>query len=394
METAKIQSGITCHFRKMTLPLPSRIIVFLANAITLLGAILMISLTTGGCSPIATKGNRQEEVRIGQAEEIATDIAGDPVEPPEELPLLQDVPPIEKDEGIAPPEPADTGDLPQDEGPVDSSSLLETTDTKEDPPPPPDDYNVFFINVGQGDSILIKTNQGHYVLIDAGPPDKENTVNAFLTAEGVSKLEAIILSHPHQDHYGEMPDVLDLFPVDSFIYADYPNTNAAYQKVLDTLDTLGVPRMVTKEGESSEFDNLRFAFFHPPLSGFVTSPTGENDNSLTIKICNVSLLCLLAGGDLETKGTNTLLAGHSTEVDVELLKVNHHGSSTGTTQSLLDATSPTAAFILVGPNGYKHPSPGTLQLLEDNGIATYRTDITGNIGVWVTSSTYSVTTEN
>ncbi|MCX5750353.1 MAG: MBL fold metallo-hydrolase [Candidatus Saganbacteria bacterium] len=401
--------------------MPSRIIVFLASAVSILGFILLISLA-GGCSSTAKKIDHQptEQDQVftyepmpeimedvwdpltDLTEEVATDLAGDPGKPPEDLLVPKDTPPIKKDEGVSPPpEFTDTPDIPSHPEATDTKEAIDApdiidipvvTDTKEVTPPPQDDYTIFFINVGQGDSMLIKTNQGHYVLIDAGPPDKDNTLNAFLTAKGVTDLATIILSHPHQDHYGELPDVLDAFPAASFRYANYPSKNVTYQAVLDAVDAKGIPRIVTKEGTVFNLDNLSFTFLHPPLSGFVSSADGENDNSLTVKVCNVSLLCFLAGGDLEADGIDALLANHSTAIDVELLKVHHHGSLPGTTQSLLDATTPSAAFILVGPNGYGHPSPSTLQLLKSNGITTYRTDTAGSIGVYITSSTYAIDT--
>lgn len=255
-----------------------------------------------------------------------------------------------------------------------------------------DNFSVYFIDVGQGDSILIKTKDSHYVLIDSGPSDAGDGVNAFLNSKGVTSLYRMILTHPHIDHYGEFKDVIGNYTISGFMFANYPNTNSTYVSLMNKLATNSIPTIEVKDGDTFTLDNLAFRFYHPP-AGFISTSSDENDNSLAIKVSNQSGVDFLDCGDLETAGMSSLLSRHSGDVDIELLKVNHHGSSNGTNQTFLDATTPTDAFICVGAgNPYGHPEAATLNLLTTNGIHTYRTDTNGNISVNVSGGSYSITT--
>ena len=256
-----------------------------------------------------------------------------------------------------------------------------------------DVFSVFFIDVGQGDSELIKTNQNHYVLIDSGPSDASNRVNSFLNSKGVTSIEKAILTHPHTDHYGEFKDVVGNYIMGSFLFANYPSTNSTYLTLIDKLAVNSVPTVEVNDGYSFSLDNLTFRIYHPP-SGFIDTSSDVNDNSLAIKISNTSGIDLLICGDIETAGMASLVERHGNDIDVELLKINHHGSSNGTNQTFLDKTTPTDAFICVGAgNSYGHPATETLTLLSTNGINVYRTDQNGNITVSVTSSGYSISTQ-
>ncbi|MDD4178554.1 MAG: MBL fold metallo-hydrolase [Candidatus Margulisbacteria bacterium] len=256
-----------------------------------------------------------------------------------------------------------------------------------------DNFSVYFIDVGQGDSILIKTKDSHYVLIDSGPSDASNGLNTFLNSKGVASIYRAILTHTHADHYGEFKDVVGNYTISGFMFANYPNTNSTYVSLMNKLATSSIPTIEVKDGDSFTLDNLTFRFYHPP-AGFISTSSDENDNSLAIKVSNQSGVDLLDCGDLETAGMSSLLSRHSGDVDIELLKVNHHGSSNGTNQALLTATTPTDAFICVGAgNSYGHPEAATLSLLSSNSINVYRTDSNGDITVNVNGGSYSVATE-
>ena len=273
-----------------------------------------------------------------------------------------------------------------------SSSTSPTTSTTV--PAAGDVFSVFFIDVGQGDSILIKTNSGHYVLIDSGPSDASNGVNAFLNAKGVTSIYRMILTHPHADHYGEFKDVIGNYTIGGFMFTNYPNANSTCVSLMTKLATYSIPTIEVKDGDSFTLDNLTFRFYHPPNTGFISTSSDENDNSLAIKVSNPSGVDLLDCGDLETAGLSSLLSKHNSDLEIELLKVDHHGSSSGTNQTFLTATTPTDAFICVGvTNPYGHPDAVTLNLLSTNGIDTYRTDLNGNITVSVSGSSYSIMTQ-
>lgn len=248
-----------------------------------------------------------------------------------------------------------------------------------------DDYSIYFIDVGQGDSILVETNKKHYVLIDSGPSDAANKLSSFLNTRGVKSIQEVILTHPHADHYAEFKDIVGTFTIGTFLYGNYPDKDISYVKLLNQLKQNLVPINEVKDDETFTLDNLIFKVFYP------NSASGDNNNSVVLKISNKSGMDFLACGDLEIEGINFLIARHKDDIDVELLKVNHHGSVTGTNENFLDATTPLDAFISVGAgNKYKHPHQPVLDLLNQKGIKTYRTDLSGSIEVDVSGKSYTV----
>jgi len=240
---------------------------------------------------------------------------------------------------------------------------------------------VHIIDVGQADAIYIELPDHNDILIDAGNKADGPTVVNYLMNKGVDDIELLIATHPHEDHIGGIPAVLDAFIIeeiidsgktaDSDIYKDY----AAKAKA---------------EGVAWQPDNHQALTYGNTALQILTGPENWED------INDYSVVCQLDTGDVEMLFTGDAEgpaeAALSGQLDADVLKVGHHGSSTSSSTSFLNKVKPQYAIISVGANNrYKHPSDGTVQRIKDAGATVFRTDLNGSIIVETDGKTCSVT---
>lgn len=244
-----------------------------------------------------------------------------------------------------------------------------------------------FIDVGQGDCILVRyidedTSDGDEsadMLVDAGDNNCGTKVRAYLSDVGVTKLTYMVCTHPDADHIGGAASVVSQVPITSDIVWG-PNC----KKDTKTYDNL-----------MNEINNHSYRYMMPILCN--TYPLGEaevvfigpteeyedaNNNSL---VCSVRYRnsSVLLTGDCSEAEENDILDEYSQSLgilDVDILKVSHHGSQSASRKPFLDAVSPACAVISCGiDNSYGHPNLSVLERLEDAGAEIYRTDELGNI---------------
>lgn len=235
------------------------------------------------------------------------------------------------------------------------------------------DLVVHFIDVGQGDSELIQYG-GKNMLIDAGTIDAGPTVSAYLKAHGVSTIDVLVSTHPHEDHIGGLLTVLNDFPVKVVYDSGVPYTTQTYEDYLTLIDRKNIKYKVPEPG-----DQIDFA---PGVTVQVLAVGGNyedlNDKSIVLKVTYGSTSFLFmgdAGFDVES---SLLKSGYNLGSDV--LKVGHHGSKTSSGTSFLKAVSPKYAVIEVGAgNPYGHPTQAAVGRLEAAGATVYRTDYDGSV---------------
>jgi len=217
---------------------------------------------------------------------------------------------------------------------------------------------VVFLDVGQGDSTYIQSGSCR-ILIDTGPSDEFDSVISYLHGENVYRLDALVLTHFHSDHYGEAIDILNTMQVDH-LYANKSN------ELFPTIEVLSV-------NDQFSCGNLEFEVLHAN-----TSNANENNNSLVLytKILEDDYLFL---GDIEESEELNLISSENQSIDV--MKVAHHGSETSTSIFFLDVFQPDIAIVSVGKNDYGHPSQSVLDRLNEKKIMTYRTDDSGTVTI-------------
>ncbi|HEV2148658.1 MAG TPA: DNA internalization-related competence protein ComEC/Rec2, partial [Longimicrobiaceae bacterium] len=244
---------------------------------------------------------------------------------------------------------------------------------------------VHFIDVGQGDAVAIRTPADRWILVDAGPRDEgwdagERRVLPFLRARGVRRLEALVLTHPHADHVGGAPAVLNALEVGRVIDPGLPAPTPWYLETLRAAEARGVPWAAAREGRTLALDGVTVEFLWP-RPGPLDAVTDANKISTVMHIRSGALSALLTG-DAGEEEEAAVLARHPGGLRAQLLKAGHHGSRTSTSDALLDALRPELVVVSAGKrNRYGHPAPVVLRRLEARGIPVARTDREGTISV-------------
>jgi competence protein ComEC len=251
---------------------------------------------------------------------------------------------------------------------------------------PADNLTTHFLDVGQGDSILIQFS-GKNILVDGGEVSMGPRVSAYLKDHGVSSLDLVVASHPHSDHIGGLIAVLKSFPVRQVLDSGQVHSSQTYEEYLTLIDQKNIPFKVAERGQKINLDpRLKIEVLNPPKAQFKDD---LNDNSVILRVTYGGVSFLLPG-DAEKEAENSMISSNH-NLDSDILKVAHHGSSSSSTSAFLQAVSPDVAVIEVGKgNDYGHPSSTTLKTLKNVGSAVYRTDLNGNIVVTTDGTSYSV----
>lgn len=240
---------------------------------------------------------------------------------------------------------------------------------------------VVFFDVGQGDSIFIETPQKHQILIDGGPD------SSVLEKLGQNMpfydrtLDLIILTHPEQDHFVGLFDVLKNYQIENILWTGVVRDTAEYKEWEKLIKEEGARIVIAKSGEKVSFlEKLSFLILSPfeDLEGRVFKDS--NNTSIIIKLLfgeNSFLFCGDASKSIENK-----LIDKNIDINANTLKVGHHGSKNSTSEEFLKKVSPDLAVISVGlDNTYGHPNPEVLALLEKYDIKLLRTDQDGDIKI-------------
>ena len=257
----------------------------------------------------------------------------------------------------------------------DSSKNVELAPVPAQQPPekPATNLKVHFIDVGQGNCILIEDGTSA-MLIDAGNPENGPGIVSYIKNLGTQKLNFVLATHPHADHIGGMADVINAFDVEKIIMPKATHTTRTFENLLLTIQNKGLKITAPVPGTEYKLGDASFTILAPNSSSY----KDLNDYSVVIKLKYGSTSFLFTG-DAEAVSENEILA-RGYDVKANVLKVGHHGSTSSTTERFLDAVSPRYAVICVGANNqYGHPAPETLSKLAERGIKIYRTDEAGTI---------------
>lgn len=237
------------------------------------------------------------------------------------------------------------------------------------------ELKIWFVDVKQGDGIILRTPGGKWAVIDANKHGAKAMI-PLLKKLGCQSIDHMLMSHPHSDHIGDLAEILEEFPVKNFYDPGFPHTTATYKKLLLAVEKNGSDYHVPKPGDKLSWDG---GLAVTVLNSGGSERGGANNGSLVVKIQFGSTAALFTG-DAEKEAEHEMLAKFQSILNVDLLKVGHHGSKTSTSAEFLAAASPKDAVISCGiPNSYGHPSPGTIARLEKSGIRVHRTDELGTI---------------
>jgi competence protein ComEC len=244
---------------------------------------------------------------------------------------------------------------------------------------------IHMIDVGQGDAIAIRSPRGRWMLVDAGPAsDKFNAgksqVVSFLLRHQASQLSAVVISHPHLDHFGGLAAISERIRVGAVVDPGMAVTSAEFDSLLASAAKMKMRWLRAHTGGTIVFDGVRIQFLAPdavPLD----ANADANEYSVVMRI-DYGEFSALFMGDLPATRERALVERYGTRLDVDLLKVAHHGSGGSSSPELLMATSPDVALVPVGRrNRYKHPHAAAITRLEQAGARIFRTDEDGSVSV-------------
>lgn len=257
-----------------------------------------------------------------------------------------------------------------------------------------DDGNiaVYFVDVGQGNCTVIRSgNEG--VLIDAGEREYSSKVLTFLEENGITRLRYVIASHPHSDHIGAMPAVLDKLDTDEiflpYIADKYAPTSKTYINLLSTVDERDIKAEFLDENKTLDFNGVKIEILTP-----VEQTNSYNNMSLITKIEYGDMSALILA-DAENKEINSVMkANRSFDFSSYVIMLGHHGSNTSLNETLMTKSDSEIAIISCGKdNSYGHPHKEVTDYLEETDTEYYRTDESGTVSLITDGKKYNIITE-
>ncbi|NLZ53171.1 MAG: DNA internalization-related competence protein ComEC/Rec2 [Thermoanaerobacteraceae bacterium] len=244
-------------------------------------------------------------------------------------------------------------------------------------------FEVTFIDVGQGDSILIQTKDKKFILIDGGGTPAysnsdfdtgEDIILPILYSKGIKQIDLVVFTHFDDDHAKGLLSILKSMKVKNIIYGLSEDCDV-YREMLEIAKQKRIKTIQVSRGDSFIVDNAAFEVLHPVKDAPYSS---GNNNSVVLKMSYNSVSFLFTG-DLEYEGEQSLISSRS-DIKAHVLKIGHHGSLTSTSREFLSKVNPMYGVITVGAdNKFGHPSPQVINLLKESGITVFRTDINGAI---------------
>jgi competence protein ComEC len=253
------------------------------------------------------------------------------------------------------------------------------------------ELRIDFVNVGQGDAILVRTPKGKTYLIDGGinvtvsdaRREGRELIQNYLRNQKISRLDGLVVTHWHNDHLGGIIPVLRLFDVERIYETPSTFNTEAWQTYDEICKKSRIPRVSVKAGDVLEWgDELFVQVLNPekPVSSREYSDVNNMSIALLLRYGKVQILL---AGDIEEDAEREILK-YGEGIRSQILKIPHHGSDTSDYMPFLQMVKAEAGVIMVGRNNpFKHPSPRALSHYERVGTKLYRTDRHGNIRLFV-----------
>lgn len=256
----------------------------------------------------------------------------------------------------------------------------------------PKTFTISFIDVGQGDSMLISTPKGKNILVDGGGSRDETTFNIgkqtlipYLLNKGITKLDYIIISHFDSDHVGGILSVLEELKAEKVIICEQEE-NENYKRFKEIVKNKKIKVYVVKKGDNLRIEeNIWLTILWPKDKRI--KENAINNNSIVAKL-NYKSFSILLTGDIEKIAENEILKEYenSNMINANILKVAHHGSKSSSIKEFLEKVKPQIALIGVGEkNTFGHPNAGVINRLQNLNTKIYRTDEKGEITIKIDS---------
>lgn len=262
--------------------------------------------------------------------------------------------------------PAPTPTATQSPTPTTTAAPAPTT-----APPATGNLTFHVIDIGQGDSILVQFPNGKTMLVDGGDIGRGDEVVAYLRSAGVSKLDVVVATHTDADHIGGLPEVFRAFEVDLYVHNGMSHTTQAFADLQAAVQAEGSRLITASVGEQLQIDPSVIVLVRAPPDPLITGSRSDRNANSVVLLLDYSDVEILLTGDPEEETERFL---ERQPVDIDILKVGHHGSKYASSDAFLSAFSPELGLISAGDtNRYDHPHAEALQRLAAHGVVVYCT---------------------
>lgn len=248
--------------------------------------------------------------------------------------------------------------------------------------------NIYYLDVGQGDATYI--NIGNFdILIDAGSKSEKEKLIEQLEELNIDDFEMVIATHPHEDHIGGMEVIFERYNVKEFYMPKVTHTSKVFENMITAVANEGIKVKIIKDEMTFNLGNGAHIDVYSPM---YESYSNLNDYSPIMKL-TFGENSFIFTGDAEAPVELEVVEKYGDYLKADVLKFGHHGSSTSSTEEFIQAIDPKYGVISSGDNNmYGHPHKEVLSLIDKYNIATYRTDIDGQINF--TSDGKTITVQN
>lgn len=267
---------------------------------------------------------------------------------------------------------------------------------KENVPTPSDGEVMFhFIDVGQGDAILVTAKSGN-MIVDSGDlsDESQKSLENYLKAANITSFKYAVFTHTDSDHIGSADYIVNNYDVENVIMPNYDSDTDVFDRLLTALENKNVNTILIGE-DREHCEQSGYTFYLGSMLMTVLAPTKDykdaNEMSVVLK-CSYGETSVMLTGDAEEKSEEDMLKKWGRAMlDCDVLKIGHHGSDSSTTEEFLNAVSPSIAVISCGEgNKYGHPHREIMDRLEAAGVTILRTDIKGHIVIKTDGATVTV----
>lgn len=246
---------------------------------------------------------------------------------------------------------------------------------------PAHDLKIYFSDIGQGDSIFIKTPQSNQILIDGGP--QQNILNELSEVMPFfdKSIDLVILTHPHDDHVQGLIEVIKRYDVGAVLHTGVSFDNPNYNEFLRLINEKNIPVLIASKDFDFSFGDVYFDLVYPLKSIFGKTVKNINNASVAFRMTYKDFSVYL-GGDGEKETEEEVLESGQFIKSV-IYKASHHGSRTASSLDFLAKINPQISIIQCGvDNQFKHPHPETIRNLNRAGVKKiYRNDLDGRIEI-------------
>jgi len=236
---------------------------------------------------------------------------------------------------------------------------------------------VIFLDVGQGDSILIQKGT-RQILIDGGPSGKTELAELGKYLPYFDReIELVIATHPDKDHIAGLIDAARNYKIGKVLMTAAEKDTQTFKEWKDVLFYNKIETLEVSRGTEIKFEDANIKIIHPQAK--IDASVGDSNNDSVVARLDYEENSFLFTGDIESPAEKEILESGE-NIDVGILKVAHHGSKYSSSEEFLDAASPEEAVISVGKNNsYGHPTEAVLEALEKRNVKVFRTDESGDI---------------